>query len=245
MALLSSDHLTDTTIIVETPEAAEIELQPAGVWVRARAFLVDWIFRILLSLLAFFLLIFISRFAIGLAEGALFITSFVIYWLYPVLFETFWQGQTPAKKIFHLRVVQDNGTPISFTQSLIRNLMRTADILPLLYGLGMSCMLMHPQFKRLGDILSGCIVVYANEPKIKINKSVLSTVEAIAPPVTLSRQEHLAMILFIERLPTLSLSRQQELADELLRYTDIPHNERINTIKSWAKFLLTGKRWSI
>lgn len=239
--MLSSDFI-DTVLIVETPEAAEIELRPAGVWVRARAFLLDFVFRIILVLAVIFSLDQLSRFAFGLSLSVFFISAFLIYWLYPVLFETFWYGQTPAKKIFRLRVVQDNGTPISFAQSLIRNLMRTADILPFAYGLGMSCMLMHPQFKRLGDILSGSLVVYVDEPQVKINKSVLATVTAVPPPVALSCEERLAMILLIERLPQLSTARQQELANELLHHTSIAESERIATIQSWTKFLLTGSR---
>ncbi|MBQ1837348.1 MAG: RDD family protein, partial [Neisseriaceae bacterium] len=165
----NAEHFIDTISSVISPEAVEIELRPAGVWVRSRAFLLDFVIRIGLALGALFLMLWILPLTKGFSIGLYFIVIFIIYWLYPVLFEVFWHGQTPAKRVFGLRVVQDNGTPISFTQSLIRNLMRTADMLPMYYGLGMSVMLMHPQFKRLGDILSGSLVIYTDEPKIKIN----------------------------------------------------------------------------
>lgn len=238
----NAERFTDTISSVISPEAVEIELRPAGVWVRSRAFLLDWAIRVILSIVVFFLLSMLAKLSGGVATGLLFIAIFLVYWLYPVLFEVFWHGQTPAKRVFGLRVVQDNGTPVSFTQSLIRNLMRTADILPIFYGLGMSVMLLHPQFKRLGDILSGCLVIYTDEPKIKINKQVFVGVKAIAPPIALTRDERLSLILFMERLPHLSVARQQELADELLRYSDIPANESIETLKSWAKFLISDRR---
>lgn len=238
----NAERFTDTISSVISPEAVEIELRPAGVWVRSRAFLLDWAIRVILSIVVFFLLSMLAKLSGGVATGLLFIAIFLVYWLYPVLFEVFWHGQTPAKRVFGLRVVQDNGTPVSFTQSLIRNLMRTADILPIFYGLGMSVMLLHPQFKRLGDILSGCLVIYTDEPKIKINKQVFVGVKAIAPPIALTRDERLSLILFMERLPHLSVARQQELADELLRHSDIPANESIETLKSWAKFLISDRR---
>ena len=238
----NTESLIDSIVSVVTPEAVEIELRPAGVWVRSRAFLLDWAIRVILSIVVFFLLSMLAKLSDGVANGLFYIAIFLIYWLYPVLFEVFWHGQTPAKRVFGLRVVQDNGTPVSFTQSLIRNLMRTADILPIFYGLGMSVMLLHPQFKRLGDILSGCLVIYTDEPKIKINKQVFVGVKAIAPPIALTRDERLSLILFMERLPHLSVARQQELADELLRHSDIPANESIETLKSWAKFLISDRR---
>ena len=238
----NAERFTDTISSVISPEAVEIELRPAGVWVRSRAFLLDWVIRVILSIVAFFVLSILAKLSNGVANGLFYIAIFLIYWLYPVLFEVFWHGQTPAKRVFGLRVVQDNGTPVSFTQSLIRNLMRTADTLPIFYGLGMSVMLLHPQFKRLGDILSGSLVIYTDEPKIKINKQVFVGVKAIAPPIALTRDERLSLILFMERLPHLSVARQQELADELLRHSDIPANESIETLKSWAKFLISDRR---
>ena len=238
----NAERFTDTISAVISPEAVEIELRPAGVWVRTRAFLLDWVIRVILSIVAFFVLSILAKLSNGVANGLFYIAIFLIYWLYPVLFEVFWHGQTPAKRMFGLRVVQDNGTPVSFSQSLIRNLMRTADMLPYAYGLGMSVMLLHPQFKRLGDILSGSLVIYTDEPKIKINKQVFVGVKAIRPPIALTRDERLSLILFMERLPHLSVARQQELADELLRNSDIPANESIETLKSWAKFLISDRR---
>ncbi|MBQ1837331.1 MAG: RDD family protein [Neisseriaceae bacterium] len=238
----NAERFTDTISAVISPEAVEIELRPAGLWVRSRAFLLDLVIRVGLAVAVFFLLLWTLPLAKGFSVGLYFIVIFLIYWLYPVLFEVFWHGQTPAKRMFGLRVVQDNGTPVSFTQSLIRNLMRTADMLPYAYGLGMSVMLLHPQFKRLGDILSGSLVIYTDEPKIKINKQVFVGVKAIRPPIALTRDERLSLILFMERLPHLSVARQQELADELLRNSDIPANESIETLKSWAKFLISDRR---
>ena len=235
---MAKRSLVDTLIYIETPEAVEISLRPAGIFVRIKAFLIDLLIRGVLAYAMIYLVIFFLN-EVSLSIG--FIVIFALYWLYPVLFEFFWNGQTPGKRIFNLRVVQDNGTPVSFPQSLIRNLLRTFDMLPFAYAFGIVSMLLTANFKRVGDILSGCQVIYVDEPKIKIDKAILANVIAAKPPVPLTRDERTAVISFIERMPYLHEMRINELADELLGNTDIPVSQRVDTLKSWAKFMLDGK----
>lgn len=59
-------------------------------------------------------------------------------WWYMVLFEVLDRGRTPGKRLLGLRVVHDDGTPIDWSSSLIRNLLRFVDMLPTGYGLGQS-----------------------------------------------------------------------------------------------------------
>ncbi|MGV8435388.1 RDD family protein, partial [Pseudomonas aeruginosa] len=81
--------------------------------------------------------------------------TFVMTWWYMVLFEVLNQGRSPGKQMMGLRVVHDDGTPVGWAASLLRNLLRFADILPFGYALGLLCCLNHPAFKRLGDIAAG------------------------------------------------------------------------------------------
>ncbi|MBR6026290.1 MAG: RDD family protein [Neisseriaceae bacterium] len=236
----------DTLYTVRTPEVTDINLRPAGVVSRARAFVVDFIIRVLLVIAVSWALLSIM-FVTGdigrkVVEGIWFIFVFIIYWLYPVLFETFWKGQTPGKKLLRLRVVQDNGSPITFSASLIRNLLRVVDVLPFSYAGGMVCMFLNPQFKRCGDIVSGSMVVYVVQSQYKVDRRILANVTAINPPITLSKNERVAIMLFVERLPRLPPERAQELANHLLEGTSIPEIQRIDTIKSWAKSMLGERR---
>lgn len=234
----------DTVYHAQSPEAVDIVLHPAGVVPRAYAFLIDLLLRIGLTVLVTLILvtrIIAGSSVSGVKMGIFFLCLFVIIWLYPVLFEVFWNGQTPGKRLFKLRVVQDNGTPMTFTASLIRNLMRTIDMLPFAYGGGMVCMLLHPQFKRAGDLFAGCLVVYVSNMRDQVRQKTLADVTATPPPLVLSRDERYAVVTFAERLPQLSATRAQELADDLLGASDIPPAHRVDTLKAWAKYLL-GER---
>lgn len=238
----------DTLYTIRTPEVTDINLRPAGVVSRARAFLVDFFIRVLLVIAvswAFVTIIYSAGDTAGkVILGIWLIFIFIVYWLYPVLFETFWNGQTPGKKLLGLRVVQDNGSQITFSASLIRNLLRVVDVLPFSYAGGMVCMFLNPQFRRCGDIISGSMVVYVVKSQYKVDKKILANVSAINPPLALSKNERVAIMLFIERLPKLPQERAQELANNLLEDTSVPEMQRIDTIKSWAKSMLGERgRW--
>lgn len=237
---MDAQHLLDTVYHAQSPEAVDIVLHPAGVVPRTYAFLIDLLLRFGLTILLI-MIVAGSASLSGVRMGIFFLCLFVIIWLYPVLFEVFWNGQTPGKRLFKLRVVQDNGTPMTFTASLIRNLMRTVDMLPFAYGGGMVCMLLHPQFKRAGDLFAGCLVVYVSDARDQVRKKTLADVTATPPPFALSRDERYAVVTFAERLPQLSAARAQELADDLLGASDILPAQRVDTLKAWAKYLL-GER---
>ena len=53
----NAERFTDTISAVISPEAVEIELRPAGLWVRSRAFLLDLVIRVGLAVAVFFLLL--------------------------------------------------------------------------------------------------------------------------------------------------------------------------------------------
>jgi uncharacterized RDD family membrane protein YckC len=77
---------------------------------------------------------------------------------YYFLFEWLWDGQTPGKRWLGLRVVQTSGMPITAWESLTRNLLRTVDFLPGLYGAGALVALINPLNRRIGDMVAGTVV---------------------------------------------------------------------------------------
>ena len=92
-------------------------------------------------------------------------------WFYGGLFETFWNGQTPGKKLLGIRVLQANGEPINGMQAVVRNIIRYADLMPIImpfgmYGgiyplglLGMLTPMFNNRYQRWGDLVCGTIVV--------------------------------------------------------------------------------------
>jgi uncharacterized RDD family membrane protein YckC len=150
----------DTRYQVETPEGIDLPLRPAGLMVRALAFTIDLMLRGLILGSLFIVLAMLGKLGAGL--GSLLI--FAVSWWYMVLFEVLNQGRSPGKQWMGLRVVQDDGTPIGWSASLLRNLLRCVDLLPFGYFLGAISCLQHPGFKRLGDIAAGTLVIYREQP---------------------------------------------------------------------------------
>jgi uncharacterized RDD family membrane protein YckC len=148
-------------LIVYTPEQVAVELLPAGFGLRFGAFLMD-------SALMFGLISGIgnaaSRF-LPQALSAILVTtlSFAVLWGYHVGFELLWNGQTPGKRVFKLRVVDGRGLPLEAAQSLVRNIVRLADMLPA-GGIGMLAVLLDPNRRRLGDRAAHTLVVHEKQP---------------------------------------------------------------------------------
>jgi uncharacterized RDD family membrane protein YckC len=76
---------------------------------------------------------------------------------YHPFFEEIWNGRTPGKRAFGLRVVQTDGQPVGLGPVLLRNALRPVDVL--VVGLGMFLILLTRRRQRLGDLVAGTIVV--------------------------------------------------------------------------------------
>ncbi len=199
LALLDNCHR------VETPEGIDLVLKPAGLVPRALAFAIDLVLRAAILLVLGSLLAMLGQFGAGF--GA--ILLFVVQWWYMVLFEVLNQGRTPGKQWLGLRVVHDDGTPVGWGASLVRNLLRFVDLLPFGYLFGALSCLAHPSFKRLGDIAAGTLVVHRERPAAP---PALPEVAPEAAPVRLTLDEQRALIAFSERHAGLSAARREELA---------------------------------
>ncbi|WP_298607027.1 RDD family protein [uncultured Thiothrix sp.] len=223
----------DTTYTVNTPEGIALELSPAGPVPRTLAWLVDLMIRAGVSLLILILLAFLGSLGMGLAM----ILIFLLEWFYPVWFELRYQGQTPGKRLLNIYVAQLDASPISPAASVVRNLLRVVDFLPFFYGFGLASTLLTKRFQRLGDLAANTVVLHKSLP-------VLSQREILANPepanVSLSLPEQQALILFAQREATLTIERQQELAqftESLVKNKKDPA-AHLRSIASW----LIGKQ---
>jgi hypothetical protein len=148
--------------------------------------------------------------AFGMAgTGVAMLAAFALEWFYPVVLEVWWNGATPGKRAFGLCVLNDDGTPVTFGASLSRNLLRAVDFLPFLYAFGLVTMLINRDFKRLGDLAAGTVVVYRDRPRRAV---ALAAVVPHAPAVALSLEERRAVLDFAERHASLTPERADELA---------------------------------
>ena len=90
---------------------------------------------------------------------------FLLYWGYFAIFETLWKGQTPGKRKAGIRVIRDSGREITAKEAIGRNLLRSVDLLPGFYAVGMLSVFLSSQNKRLGDYVSGTVVVHDRPPE--------------------------------------------------------------------------------
>ena len=137
----------DTIFVSETPEGIALALHPAGVMARSLAYGIDALLRLAVLVAAASVLGAMARFGMGI----FLILTFGLEWLYPFFFELMPGAATPGKRALGLRVVMDSGLPVTPAASLVRNLLRSADFLPVGYALGLLMLLVRPDFKRLAE----------------------------------------------------------------------------------------------
>ena len=222
--------MLDTVLKLETPESIDLELTLAGPVVRILAFLVDLVIKFTIILIAGFALTFTAK----VGEAMMLILLFFLEWLYPVLFEVLRYGQTPGKKVMGIKVIHENGTPIGWTSSMIRNLLRFVDFLPAAYITGLISMICNARFQRLGDLAAGSIVVYQREKK---NPPPLQHVSPTPPPTQLTLDDQRAFVSFAERQAELSQERHQEIANTLTPLIHSKDQDAANKIIRIAHWL--------
>jgi uncharacterized RDD family membrane protein YckC len=200
-----SFDVLDTVVTAETPEGILLELRPAGLSARFYAFAIDWVIRIL----ALYVVAMVTRPIGGVGAAVYLILLFLLEWFYPVAFELWRSGATPGKRLFNLKVVMDDGLPVTPVASLARNLLRIADFLPMLYGAAIVCVLTRADCKRLGDLAAATLVVH--EPR-RARKTVGAAVTPLAPVHALQPRDQAAVIALAARAPLLTKDRLDELA---------------------------------
>jgi uncharacterized RDD family membrane protein YckC len=191
--------------LAETPEGIALSLSPAGPVARFAALLIDTLIKFGLWLVCATATSFLG----GLGRALLFISFFVIEWIYPIAFELAMGGATPGKRAMGLQVVMDSGLPVTPAASITRNLLRAADFLPAAYAVGAVSMLLRRDFKRLGDLAAGTIVVHATP--VSLHGDLPASVPH-APSRPLSLREQAAVVSWAGRAASLTPERLEELA---------------------------------
>jgi uncharacterized RDD family membrane protein YckC len=225
--------LLDTIRAHETPEGVELDLRLAGPLVRACAWAIDAAIRAALYVLIGYPF---SLFG-GLGLSLMLIAFFLLEWFYPVFFEVR-SGQTPGKRAMGIHVVHDNGTPVGWSASLLRNLLRAVDFLPLLYSVGLLTMLINPEFRRLGDLAAGTVVAYRDRA---VEEPQLPAATALRPPAGLDVDEQFLLLSFAERSHSLSTARRAELADVLRGLTGRRGEAGVQALWGYARWLVEGR----
>lgn len=195
----------DTLYRVETPEGVALALRPAGPVARGLAFVIDLLIRMTLVAVLGGVLSMVK----GIGDAFWLISFFVLEWFYPVIFELSAAAATPGKMAVGLRVVMDDGLPVTAGASLLRNLLRAADFLPFMYGLGLLSMLLRRDFKRLGDLAASTLVVYVPDRR---RATGWPEAAVCVPGASLSFDQQRALLHLAGRVGRLTPQRADELS---------------------------------
>ena len=167
---------TEETLIIETPERVPLAFALASIGNRFLAVAIDHFIQ--------YLTIFSVAWAaynftsVGSQAGTveqlfvdapkwavaiLIVALFLIFAGYFVFFEWLWNGQTPGKRLLKLRVIREDGRPITLWEALARNLLRIFDAIPgfviPVYSVGLIMIFLNNRDQRVGDIFAGTVVV--------------------------------------------------------------------------------------
>lgn len=164
----SSARVLSEETYLEIPENVRLGFRLAGPGTRLGAYLLDLAFRTaaLYAIVTLFSLLLLPFAATGLPVGVYFVVAFLLEWGYGFVFEAWWNGQTPGKRTFRLRVIKTEGYAIGFYEAMIRNLLRAADFAPLFYAAGFLTSISNPRMQRIGDLVAGTMVVRERRPEL-------------------------------------------------------------------------------
>jgi uncharacterized RDD family membrane protein YckC len=160
-------QLDDDRVAVETPEHVTLSYEVAGAGSRMIASLLDHLIIVLIILAMALVAVSLQFTAAGTAALAIIIGGpLLLLALYFTIFEAWWSGQTPGKRAAGLRVMRDDGTPVSVIDVIIRNTVRLVDFLPYLYFVGGVVSFFQKHGKRVGDLAAGTVVVKLRESSL-------------------------------------------------------------------------------
>ncbi len=169
---------TEETLIIETPERVPLAFALASIGNRFLAAAIDHF----LQFFTIFLIVIIFLVAAGSpasdavssGEGYLstapkwtiaimILVVFLLFTGYFVFFEWMWNGQTPGKRLLKLRVIREDGRPVTLWESVARNLLRIFDAIPgfvvPIYSVGLIVIFLSGRDQRVGDIFAGTVVI--------------------------------------------------------------------------------------
>jgi uncharacterized RDD family membrane protein YckC len=215
----SPDKLT-----IDTPEQTALEYPLAGIGSRFLALAADMAIQAVIALVVVILgaLIGIGSAFFGSAApqwvvAAVVVVLFLLNSGYFAFFETIWNGQTPGKRYAGLRVIKDDGRPITAYDAIARNLLRIVDSLPGIYGVGVLCVFFSKQSKRLGDYVAGTVVVHEKTLE-GVRPFQESKIDESLPPIDASRisiDEVRLIETFLNRRDSLEVSVRTSMAMQI------------------------------
>ncbi len=230
---------------ISTPENVDLHLELAGLGNRILAGIIDQticvVLIVIMGLAAWGIFTLVSVSAMpahvkGIAYGfiimVLIFGSFIIHFGYHMFFEGTWQGQTPGKRVAQIRVIEQNGQPVTWPAVIIRNLVRVIDTGMIL--IGVLAIMVDNHERRFGDIAAGTVVVRERVSELlttsgddaSIDNAKLAHVDMLDIG-RITPQEYELLVSFLKRRNTMAKKQRPVVAQKLMdhfkeKLTDTP-----------------------
>ncbi|MGO8749685.1 MAG: RDD family protein [Thermoguttaceae bacterium] len=246
---------------LETPENVEVEFELAGLGSRFCAMLIDSLLIALTALLLVVLLM-VAGMAYspilagdGIVAGRLGRWLAAVFWIivaallfdgYFIFFELVMRGQTPGKRSMKVRVLRDDGTPVTINEVFVRNILRLVDFLPAAYAVGAIVMFCNPLWKRLGDIAAGTIVVKEGrlDYRARADEKYALCPQAVGPANSeLTPEERRLITGFLQRRAELLPTARNALAERLARPLHEKYGGHCGDVERYLERLIEGRHY--
>ena len=182
---MSATVATEDVLIIETPERVPLHFALASIGNRFIACAIDHTIQglaLTLIVIASLILANFSSIQGFLASAPKWVYAvmgilvFLIFSSYFAFFEWIWSGQTPGKRWLKLRVIREDGRPITFWEAAVRNLLRTFDMMPYpFYSIGLISVFYTTRDQRVGDMVAGTVVIREREAEAPAFEEVFAT----------------------------------------------------------------------
>ncbi|HEX5883275.1 MAG TPA: RDD family protein, partial [Pyrinomonadaceae bacterium] len=185
LGFMSATLATEEILIIETPERVPLHFALASIGNRFLACAIDHAIQgFVLALIAITAMILANFSSIERAIASapkwvyavMILLLFLTFSGYFAFFEWIWSGQTPGKRWLKLRVIREDGRPITFWEASVRNLLRTFDMMPFpFYSIGLISVFSTNRDQRVGDMVAGTVVVREREAEAPEFSQVFAT----------------------------------------------------------------------
>lgn len=182
---MSATLATEDILIIETPERVPLHFALASIGNRFIACAIDHAIQGLALALIAVASIILANFSnieavVSSAPKWVYAVMILLLFLtlsgYFAFFEWLWSGQTPGKRWLKLRVIREDGRPITFWEAAVRNLLRTFDMMPVpFYSIGLISVFSTTRDQRVGDMVAGTVVVREREAEAPEFSQVFAT----------------------------------------------------------------------
>lgn len=223
---MSATLATEDILIIETPERVPLHFALASIGNRFLACAIDHALQavtLFVVIIGFTLIANYSTVGDRLLslpkwiQAILVLVVFLIFSSYFAFFEWIWNGQTPGKRWLKLRVIREDGRPVTFWEAAVRNLLRTLDMMPTgFYSIGLISVFISSSDQRVGDMVAGTVVVREREAEAPAFAQVFAS--AVSDPAL---RRSFKPVDFVAELDTLTESEIQVVETFLRRRWDL------------------------